>query len=112
MIAFIDAHRDVYGVEPITRVLPITSSTYHEHARRSREPRRVPARLQRDAELSREILRVHAENFGAYGRRKVWRQMLRDGTKLARCTVARLMRQLGRRRPRFHLRSRWKAAGG
>ena len=95
MIAFIDAHRDVYGVEPITRVLPIASSTYHEHARRSREPQRVPARLQRDAELSREILRVHAENFGVYGRRKVWRQMLREGIKLARCTVARLMRQLG-----------------
>jgi transposase InsO family protein len=95
MIAFIDMHRDVYGVEPITRLLPIASSTYHEHARRLREPQRAPARQQRDAALSREILRVHAENFGVYGRRKVWRQMLRDGTEVARCTVARLMRQQG-----------------
>jgi transposase InsO family protein len=94
MIAF-DMHRDVYGVEPITRLLPIASSTYHEHARRLREPQRAPARQQRDAALSREILRVHAENFGVYGRRKVWRQMLRDGTEVARCTVARLMRQQG-----------------
>jgi transposase InsO family protein len=95
MIAFIDTHRDVYGVEPITRLLPIASSTYHEHVRRLREPQRVPARQKRDAELSQEILRVHAENFGVYGRRKVWRQMLRDGTRVARCTVTRLMRQLG-----------------
>ena len=95
MIAFIDTHRDVYGVEPITRLLPIASSTYHEHARRAREPQRAPGRQKRDAELSRAILRVHTENFGVYGRRKVWRQLLREGTKVARCTVARLMRQLG-----------------
>lgn len=95
MMAFIDTHRDVYGVEPIVRLLPIASSTYHEHARRVRDPEKAPGRRKRDAELSREILRIHAENFGVYGRRKVWRQMLRDGTKVARCTVARLMRQLG-----------------
>jgi putative transposase len=95
MIAFIDTHRDVYGVEPITRLLPIASSTYHEHSRRAREPQKVPGRQKRDAALSREILRVHRENFGVYGRRKVWRQLLREGTKVARCTVARLMRQLG-----------------
>jgi putative transposase len=94
MIAFIDNHRDVYGVEPIVRLLPIASSTYHEHARRIREPQRLPARKKRDAALSREILRVHMENFGVYGRRKVWRQLLREGIKVARCTVARLMRQL------------------
>lgn len=97
MITFIDTHRDVYGVEPITRLLPIASSTYHEHARRVREPQKVPSRQKRDAELSRAILRVHTENFGVYGRRKVWRQLLREGTKVARCTVGRLMRQLGLR---------------
>jgi putative transposase len=95
MIGFIDTHRDVYGVEPITRLLPIASSTYHEHARRAREPQRGPVRQMRDAELSRTILRVHTENFGAYGRRKVWRHMLREGTQVARCTVARLMRHMG-----------------
>jgi putative transposase len=95
MIGFIDTHRDVYGVEPITRLLPIASSTYHEHARRAREPQRGPVRQMRDAELSRTILRVHTENIGAYGRRKVWRHMLREGTQVARCTVARLMRHMG-----------------
>ena len=95
MVAFIDTHRDVYGVEPLTRLLPIASSTYHEHARQAREPQRGPARQMRDAELSRTILRVHTENFGAYGRRKVWRQMLRERTLVARCTVARLMRHMG-----------------
>jgi putative transposase len=97
MIAFIDTHRDVYGVEPITRLLPIASSTYHEHAGRAREPQRGPARQMRNAELSRTILRVHTENFGVYGRRKVWRQMLREGTQVACCTVARLMRHMGLR---------------
>lgn len=91
----IDTHRDVYRVEPIARLLPIASSTYHEHARRVREPGKVPAHEKRDAELSPEILAIHAEIFGVYGRRKVWRRMLRDGTKVARCTVARLMAQLG-----------------
>ncbi len=95
MIAFIDAHREVYGIEPIARVLPIAPSTYHEHTRRRQEPDKAPARQRRDAVLSREIMRVHAENFGVYGCRKVWRQLLREGVKVARCTVARLMRQLG-----------------
>jgi putative transposase len=95
MIAFIDAHRGVHGVEPICRVLPIAPSTYHAHTARAREPDRVPARQKRDIALCQEIRRVFEENFAVYGVRKVWRQMRRDGTPVARCTVARLMRRMG-----------------
>ena len=95
MIAFIDAHRGDYGVEPICRVLPIAPSTYHDHAVKQRDPSRLPPRAQRDLVLKPEILRVHAENFGVYGVRKVWRQMRREGFEIARCTAERLMRELG-----------------
>jgi putative transposase len=95
MKAFIDEHREVYGVEPICRVLPIAPSTYYEHAARQADPDRRSAGERRDAELSQEIRRVFAANFGVYGVRKVWRQMQREGIAVARCTVARLMRQMG-----------------
>jgi putative transposase len=95
MKAFIDEHREVYGVEPICRVLPIAPSTYYEHAARKANPDRRPARERRDAALTQEIRRVYAANFGVYGVRKVWRQMQREGIDVARCTVARLMRQMG-----------------
>jgi hypothetical protein len=95
MKAFIDEHREVYGVEPICRVLPIAPSTYYEHAARKTDPDRRPARERRDIELSQEIRRFFVANFGVYGVRKVWRQMQREGIDVARCTVARLMRQMG-----------------
>jgi hypothetical protein len=95
MIAFIDDHRRVYGVEPICRVLPIAPSTYHEHVARRRDRARLPARARRDAFLRSEIRRVWEENFRVYGVRKVWRQLRREGIAVARCTVARLMRQMG-----------------
>ena len=95
MIAFIDAHRAVDGVEPICRVLPIAPSTYHAHAARRADPKRLPARAQRDAALRVEVRRVYEENFRVYGVRKVWRQLGREGIAVARCTVARLMRQMG-----------------
>lgn len=95
MTAFIDQHRSAYGVEPICKVLPIAPSTYYEHTARRRDPERLPPRAKRDAELSREIRRVFEENFQVYGVRKVWRQMLREGFDIARCTVARLMQNMG-----------------
>jgi putative transposase len=95
MTSFIDQYRSAYGVEPICKVLPIAPSTYHEHAARRREPGRMPARARRDAALMPEIRRVFEDNFGVYGVRKVWRQMLREGHDVARCTVARLMRKMG-----------------
>jgi len=94
MIAFIDDHRETYGVEPICRVLPIAPSTYRAHAAVRANPAKGSARSRRDAELSTEIRRVHEANFGVYGVRKVWRQLHREGILAARCTVARLMRQM------------------
>jgi putative transposase len=95
MIAFIDEHCDAYGVEPICRVLPIAPSTYHAHAARRADPDRLPARARRDAVLMAEIRRVYEANFCVYGVRKVWRQLGREGSAAARCTVARLMRAMG-----------------
>ncbi len=92
---FIDEHRDVHGVEPICRVLPIAPSTYRAHAARMAEPSLRSARAKRDAELRPEIRRVWEENFAVYGVRKVWRQMNREGIAVARCTVARLMNDMG-----------------
>ena len=95
MIAFIDDHRAVYGVEPICRVLPIAPSTYRAHAAQRRDPGKSSARARRDGELLPQIRRVFDENFAVYGVRKVWRQLGRDNVAVARCTVARLMRQMG-----------------
>jgi putative transposase len=72
MIAYIDAHRDRFGVEPICQVLPIAPSTYYAASRRP-----ASARAVRDIKLKVEIARVHAEQFGVYGARKVWRQLHR-----------------------------------
>ena len=74
MIAFIDDHRQAYGVEPICRVLPIAPSTYHVHLARRADPSRITDRVRRDAHLKVEIRRVFEENFRVYGVRKVWRQ--------------------------------------
>ena len=90
MIAYIDAHRDRFGVEPICRALQFAPSTYWSAKRRP-----PCARSIRDAKLKVEIARVHGENFGVYGAPKVWAQLNREGIRVARCTVERLMRQLG-----------------
>lgn len=95
MIAFIDDHRGAHGVEPICKVLPIAPSTYHDHLAKRADPCRLSDRAKRDAELRPEIERIHAENFGVYGVRKVWHQMRREGFDVARCTVARLMKDMG-----------------
>jgi putative transposase len=95
MIAFIDDHRAVYGVEPICNVLPIAPSTYHDHFAKQADPSRLSDRAKRDLGLKTEIERVFAENFEVYGARKVWRQLNREGIAVARCTVERLMAGLG-----------------
>jgi transposase InsO family protein len=95
MIAFIDDHRASYGVEPICKELPIAPSTYHAATARRADPLSAPPRVRRDDALRGEIRRVWVENFGVYGVRKVWRQLGREGVSVARCTVARLMRQMG-----------------
>jgi len=95
MKAFIEDHRDDYGVEPICKVLPIAPSTYYLHAARRAKPELRSARAQRDEALSLQIRRVWDEHFQAYGARKVWRQLQREGLTVARCTVERLMRKMG-----------------
>ena len=87
---FVDAHRDRFGVEPICRVLQVAPSSYY--AAKCRQPCQ---RQVRDEALKTAIGRVHAANYGVYGARKVWRQLHRDGVPVARCTVERLMRELG-----------------
>jgi hypothetical protein len=67
MIAFIDDHRETYGVEPICKVLPIAPSTYHEHASKRADPTKLSARAKRDMSLKVQIRRVFSENFEVYG---------------------------------------------
>ncbi len=95
MIAFIDDHREAHGVEPICKVLPIAPSTDHDHVAKRADPEKLSARAKRDLALKPEIERVFAENFEVYGVRKVWRQMVREGFGVSRCTVERLMSDLG-----------------
>jgi transposase InsO family protein len=97
MIAFIDEHRAVYGVESICSVLPIAPSTYSWHRARQANPSRRSARAQRDETLKTAIRRVWDVNRQVYGPRKVWRQLRRDGVEVARCTVQRLMQTMGLR---------------
>lgn len=95
MVDFIDDHRGVYGVEPICAVLPIAPSTYYEWKAAREDPSRRSLRVQRDERLRKEIRRVWDGNLSVYGTRKVWKQLNREGIAVARCTVERLMGELG-----------------
>jgi len=88
--AFIDAHRDRFGVEPLCREIEVSASAYR--ARRVRPP---SARTRRDASLLAQIRRVHAGSGGIYGQLKVWDELRDQGIRVARCTVERLMRTHG-----------------
>jgi len=90
MSRYIDQFRDRFGVEPICRTLAVAPSSYY--AARSRPP---SARATADAELKLDIARVHRDQFGVYGARKLWRQLRRAGKTVGRDRVARLMRSLG-----------------
>ncbi len=90
MTRFIDESRARFGVEPVCRVMDFNPSTYY--AAKKRPP---SARSLADGRLKVEIRRVHKDSFGCYGARKVWLQLTRDGIPAARCTVERLMRDLG-----------------
>lgn len=94
-MGFIDAHRKDLGIEPICRELAIAPSSYHTHAARLADASKRSARARRDEELRVQIERVHAASFGLYGSRKIWHQMRREGIKVAKCTVERLMRTMG-----------------
>jgi transposase InsO family protein len=94
MVAYLDAHRDAHGIEPICALLPIAPSTYWRHKAQQADPTRRSARAQRDDELKREITRVWHEQEQVYGAEKVWRQLGREQIPAARCTVERLMKAL------------------
>ena len=85
----------MHGVEPICASLPIAPSTYYEHKAREADPGRLPPRAKRDVYLRVEIHRVWDENFQVHGARKVWLQLNREEIFVARCTVERLMRDMG-----------------
>jgi putative transposase len=95
MVAFIDDHRNEHGVEPICEVLRIAPSTYYAHKAVQADPGLRSYRAKRDEYLKGEIRRVWEENLQVYGARKVWRQLNREGIFVARCTVERLMDELG-----------------
>ena len=93
--AFVDEHRDRFGVEPICKVLQFAPSAYRRHAARQRDPALISRRAKRDSELMRHVRRVWDSNMQVYGADKVWKQMHREGIRVARCTVERLMRSMG-----------------
>jgi transposase InsO family protein len=95
MRAFIDEYRNRFGVEPICKVLQIAPSGYWRHAARKRNPELCSARSHRDEQLMRHIQRVWDMNQQVYGAHKLWRQLNREGIRVARCTVERLMKHLG-----------------
>jgi putative transposase len=86
-----------HGVGPVCRELDIAPSTYYWHQQRRVHPEKCSQREKRDAQISREIKRIYEENYCVYGARKVWRQLLREGFHVARCTVERLMKIMGLR---------------
>ena len=91
----LDKLREQYGVGPVCSELHIAPSTYYHCQQQRHHPDKRSARVQRDDWLKREIQRVYDENHQVYGVRKVWRQLLREGIRVARCTVARLMAVMG-----------------
>jgi putative transposase len=97
MVCFIDQHRAQYGVEPICRELPIAPSTYFLRTTQQQDPTTRSPRAQRDDDLRVAIQRVWDEHEQVYGPRKVWKQLRREGRRVARCTVERLMREIGLR---------------
>lgn len=95
IIDFVDRHRTVAGVESICRVLQVAPSTYYRYKAERRDPDIRSARNKWDDHVRSEIKRVWHENFEVYGARKVWRELVREGLPVARCTVERLMREMG-----------------
>jgi transposase InsO family protein len=95
MVAFIDDLKVDYGVESICRQLPIAPSTFYEYKAREADEDRLSPRIKRDRKLCVDIQRVWKENYRVYGARKIWKQLNRETIRVARCTVERLMKQLG-----------------
>ena len=93
MMLFVDRNKAEYEVESVCRQIQVAPSSYYEHKRCERDPDRLPDRIKRDMKLELEIQRVWESNFRVYVVRKVWRRLIREGTRAARCTVGRLMKK-------------------
>ncbi len=96
-VAFVDSHQAEYGVQPVLQALEDTPAQIAPSTYYAAKTRPLSARSRRDAELTAMIKQIHAENYGVYGARKIWHELLRRGVRVARCTVERLMREVGLR---------------
>jgi len=94
MVSFIEEHREVFGVEPICRVLPIAPATYYARVAILRNPELASDRAKSDVIDREEIKRIYAKSGKRYGSRKVWHALRREGKDIARCTVERLMKAM------------------
>jgi hypothetical protein len=95
MIVFIDEYRDIYGVEPICRVLPIALSAYYAHTAIARNPELASDRAKQDVIDAELMAQAHRKSCGRYGSHKIWHQLRREGHEIARCTIERLMQAHG-----------------
>ncbi len=96
-VAFVDSHQGEYGVQPVLQALEDTPAQIAPSTYYAAKTRPASARSRRDAALIEMIKQIHAANYGVYGARKVWHELHRRGVPVARCTVERLMRQIGLR---------------
>ena len=95
MVDFIHNNKDLYAVEAICKILPIAPSTYYRQLDLTENPEKRSKRDLHDVHHAEQIKRIWKESSGRYGVRKVWQQLKREGYIVARCTVARLMQNLG-----------------
>lgn len=84
-----------HGVGPVCHELDIAPSTYYRYQNHCQHPEKRSQRNRRDDQLKLDIQRVYDENYSVYGVRKVWRQLRREGFSVARCPIARLMKNMG-----------------
>jgi putative transposase len=96
-VDFVDSYQEEHGVQPILQALEGTPAAIAPSTYYAAKTRPASARSRRDAELTGLIKQIHAENYGVYGARKIWHELLRRGVRVARCTVERLMREAGLR---------------
>jgi putative transposase len=96
-VAFVDSQQQEHGVQPVLQALEDTPAQIAPSTYYAAKTRPASARSRRDAELTAMIKQIHAENYGVYGARKIWHELLRRGVRVARCTVERLMREAGLR---------------
>jgi putative transposase len=96
-VAFVDSHQEEYGVQPVLQALEDTPAQIAPSTYYAAKTRPASARSRRDAGLIEMIKQIHAENYGVYGARKIWHELQRRGVQVARCTVERLMREIGLR---------------